>query len=155
MDPRAFAYQTRLLERTGPQQPRPRWTPSHRTAASLDAVRGKWEERARDAAPHPRHPRPHRRLPALPKLDRRLRREPRLCFPNCPPHSLARTHPGIPTHPAPLASLKHPRRLRLCRRPSGVRLSSDPLVPLAHPQCLCARSASPAYLPLRHPTASP
>lgn len=43
-----FAYQTRLLERTSSRsEPRPRWTPSHRIAASLDTVRGKWEERAR------------------------------------------------------------------------------------------------------------
>lgn len=73
-------------------------------------------------AAHP--PRPHRRVPALPKLNRRLRREPRLCFPNCPPHSLASTlDTGITPYPAPpFTSLKHPRRLlrQLCRRPPGV-----------------------------------
>ncbi|PPQ77741.1 hypothetical protein CVT25_011176 [Psilocybe cyanescens] len=72
-----FAYQTRLLERTtsrgasslsrsssqssisiltnstgssvGSVAPR-RWTPSHRVGNSLDVVRGKWEERSRDAS---------------------------------------------------------------------------------------------------------
>ncbi|KAF9009085.1 hypothetical protein BDQ17DRAFT_1398182 [Cyathus striatus] len=70
-----FAYQTRLLERTSsrsgslsrnnsqssiniltntsgtstPTSTR-RWTPSHRVSNSLDAVRGKWEERSREAA---------------------------------------------------------------------------------------------------------
>ena len=72
-----FAYQTRLLERTssrsgagplsrsssqsninlltnttgssvGPVTPR-RWTPAHRVGSSLDLVRGKWEERSREA----------------------------------------------------------------------------------------------------------
>ncbi|KAF8559125.1 ras GTPase-activating protein [Imleria badia] len=51
-----FAYQTRLLERSSSRADTPtrqRWTPSHRIAASLDAVRGKWEERARaDADDH-------------------------------------------------------------------------------------------------------
>lgn len=73
-----FAYQTRLLERTSSRgsgsslsrsnsqsamgilttstdslnsSPAPRrWTPSHRVTNSLDAVRGKWEERTREAA---------------------------------------------------------------------------------------------------------
>lgn len=68
-----FAYQTRLLERTSSTRSTAsvsrsnsiltnptggsasntgtrRWTPSHRVANSLDLVRGKWEERARDAA---------------------------------------------------------------------------------------------------------
>lgn len=73
-----FAYQTRLLERTsstrngasslsrsnsqssinlltnttgspvGSVTPR-RWTPAHRVGSSLDLVRGKWEERSREA----------------------------------------------------------------------------------------------------------
>ncbi len=75
----SFAYQTRLLERTsskrsthnsslsrsnsqsgtniltnptGPSTPAStrRWVPSHRVANSLDSVRGKWEERSREAA---------------------------------------------------------------------------------------------------------
>jgi Protein involved in regulation of cellular morphogenesis/cytokinesis len=73
-----FAYQTRLLERTSsrggggslsrsnsqssmgilsnpngsPATPTStrRWTPSHRVGSSLDAVRGKWEERAREVS---------------------------------------------------------------------------------------------------------
>lgn len=66
-----FAYQTRLLERTsstrstasvsrtnsiltnptgGSTTGTRRWTPSHRVTNSLDVVRGKWEERSRDAA---------------------------------------------------------------------------------------------------------
>ncbi|KAF5388019.1 hypothetical protein D9615_000397 [Tricholomella constricta] len=72
-----FAYQTRLLERTssrgggnslsrsnsqsgmgilsnptgsGTPTSTRRWTPSHRVTNSLDASRGKWEERAREAA---------------------------------------------------------------------------------------------------------
>jgi Ras GTPase-activating-like protein IQGAP2/3 len=71
-----FAYQTRLLERTSSRSgslsrsnsqsgigilanttgtssssasPR-KWTPSHRVANSLDAVRGRWEERVKEAA---------------------------------------------------------------------------------------------------------
>ncbi|KAF9451707.1 ras GTPase-activating protein [Macrolepiota fuliginosa MF-IS2] len=73
-----FAYQTRLLERTsssgggsrslsrnnsqsgigilttptGPSNPSlgsRRWTPSHRPSSSLDVLRGKWEERSREA----------------------------------------------------------------------------------------------------------
>ena len=43
MDPRSFAYQSRLLG-TDQQSSRPR---AHRPAASLDDVRRKWEERAR------------------------------------------------------------------------------------------------------------
>ncbi|KAK0242763.1 ras GTPase-activating protein [Armillaria nabsnona] len=73
----AFAYQTRLLERTSSTRSGAsvsrnnsqsgmsiltnptgssaapntrRWVPSHRVANSLDAVRGRWEERSRDAA---------------------------------------------------------------------------------------------------------
>ncbi|KAF9075841.1 hypothetical protein BDP27DRAFT_1415005 [Rhodocollybia butyracea] len=71
----AFAYQTRLLERTSSSSRGSisrsnsqssnvlvnptgsssssvarRWTPGHRVANSLDAVRGKWEERARENA---------------------------------------------------------------------------------------------------------
>jgi Ras GTPase-activating-like protein IQGAP2/3 len=73
-----FAYQTRLLERTtsrgsgsslqrnnsqsgigiltnttgvpGPSASPRKWVPSHRVANSLDAVRGRWEERAKEAA---------------------------------------------------------------------------------------------------------
>ncbi|KAF6762631.1 IQ domain-containing protein-containing RasGAP [Ephemerocybe angulata] len=74
-----FAYQTRLLERTSsinrastlsrnssvstgsllsnntgsssnsPPAPARRWTPGHRVGNSLDMIRGKWEERSRDA----------------------------------------------------------------------------------------------------------
>lgn len=61
-----FAYQTRILERSSsgirshvslpkngvltPTNSGRRWTPSHRSGASLDTVRGKWEERARTEA---------------------------------------------------------------------------------------------------------
>ncbi|KAG9317305.1 ras GTPase-activating protein [Chiua virens] len=54
---RSFAYQTRLLERSSSSrrdEPRTQvWTPSHRAVSSLDAIRGKWEERARADSPSP------------------------------------------------------------------------------------------------------
>ena len=76
-----FAYQQRLLERTGTTSrgggaslsrttsqssnpllatptgtPPRRWVRTHRVGASLDLVRGKWEERAKEAVPEHRTP---------------------------------------------------------------------------------------------------
>lgn len=152
-----FAYQTRLLERTTSRgsgssvsrsnsqtgmgiltnttgtsgssvSPR-KWTPSHRVANSLDAVRGKWEERTKEAAgddsPNlsvgPKGESSRSRLPTMGGLD--------------PPHDLARAPAALPdrptTPPPKLSTYIEPHRTAtyLKRRTLPAPIVASPLSP--------------------------
>ncbi|THV08575.1 ras GTPase-activating protein [Dendrothele bispora CBS 962.96] len=158
--PGAFAYQTRLLERTSSVSkgaslsrsnsqmsiltnptgssssssatPR-RWLPSHRVTNSLDAVRGKWEERVResmndDSPIRPTSPtRDEIRSPALARLQNTVDSS---SSPSTPSNPLDRTPTYLKrtTMPSPIIATP------LSPNTTGVSVEADSPIPSSSPQ---------------------